>query len=53
MVRAITGTLVDVGRGRFAPDDVASILAARDRNAAGRLAPPEGLCLVEVGYDSW
>lgn len=50
MVRAITGTIVDVGRGRFRPDEIPSILDARDRNAAGRLAPPQGLCLWEVGY---
>ena len=50
MVRSIVGTLVDVGRGRLATDQVATILAARDRNAAGDLAPPQGLCLHEVGY---
>jgi len=47
---ARVGTLVDVGRGRLATDQVATILAARDRNAAGDLAPPQGLCLHEVGY---
>lgn len=50
MVRSICGTIVDVGLGRFAPTDVPDIFAARDRNAAGRLAPPQGLCLYEVGY---
>lgn len=50
MVRSIIGTLVDVGRGRIAAADVATILAARDRAAAGDLAPPQGLCLYEVGY---
>ena len=45
MVRAIAGTLVGVGAGRFAPGDVAVILAARDRAAAGQSAPPWGLCL--------
>lgn len=50
MVRSITGTIVDVGRGRFAPSDIAAIFEARDRNAGGRLAPPQGLCLYEVGY---
>lgn len=50
MVRSIVGTLVAVGRGRIAPDEVALILAARDRAAAGDLAPPQGLCLYEVGY---
>lgn len=45
MVRAISGTLVGVGAGRFGPDDVAGILAARDRAMAGQSAPPWGLCL--------
>jgi tRNA pseudouridine38-40 synthase len=50
MVRNIVGTLVEVGRDRMAPERVAEILAARDRSLAGRTAPPQGLCLVEVGY---
>ncbi len=52
MVRSITGTIVDVGRGRFSPEDIDAVFAARDRNAGGRLAPPHGLCLHEVGYES-
>jgi len=51
MVRSIVGTLVDVGRGRFRPSDLPEILAARDRSAAGQVAPPHGLTLVEVGYE--
>lgn len=50
MVRSIVGTLVGVGRGRIGPDTVPAILDARDRAAAGDLAPPHGLCLYEVGY---
>ena len=50
MVRSIVGTLVDVGRGRRHAGDVAAILAARSRTAAGSPAPPQGLCLWEVGY---
>jgi tRNA pseudouridine38-40 synthase len=50
MVRSIVGTLVDVGIGKLTPGDVLRILRARDRAAAGRVAPPEGLCLWEVGY---
>jgi len=48
MVRAITGTLVAVGRGHWEPDRVAGILRARDRAAAGPTAPARGLCLVSV-----
>lgn len=50
MVRAITGTLVDVGLGRIDADDLPAILAAGDRSAAGQVAPPQGLTLWEVGY---
>jgi tRNA pseudouridine38-40 synthase len=50
-VRSMVGTLVDVGLGRIAADRVADIIAARDRNAAGQVAPPEGLVLWAVGYD--
>ena len=45
MVRIIAGTLVDVGRGRFAPSDVPAMLAAKDRAAAGGTAPAHGLYL--------
>jgi tRNA pseudouridine38-40 synthase len=50
MVRSIVGTLVDVGAGRFRAGDVRGILLARDRHAAGQVAPPQGLTLWEVGY---
>jgi tRNA pseudouridine38-40 synthase len=50
MVRAITGTLVEVGLGRRRPDDVPLILAARDRARAGRTMPAHGLFLDEVSY---
>ena len=50
-VRAMVGTLVDVGLGRIASGRVAEVLAARDRNAAGQVAPPHGLVLWAVGYD--
>lgn len=45
MVRALSGTLVGVGAGRFSPEDIPRILAARDRALAGQSAPPWGLCL--------
>lgn len=50
-VRSMVGTLVDVGLGRIATDAVPAIVAAHDRNAAGQVAPPDGLVLWEVGYD--
>jgi tRNA pseudouridine38-40 synthase len=45
MVRIIAGTLLDVGLGRFKPADIAGMLAATDRRAAGGTAPPQGLYL--------
>lgn len=51
MVRAIVGTLVQVGRGRRDPAGMAAVLAARDRRRAGPTAPAHGLCLESVGYD--
>ena len=50
MVRSIVGTLVDVGVGRMRPGDLMAVLRAQDRDAAGGLAPPRGLCLWDVGY---
>lgn len=51
MVRNIVGTLADVGLGKQPPDWVADVLAACDRDAAGRTAPPQGLFLAEVNYN--
>ncbi|HUI42000.1 MAG TPA: tRNA pseudouridine(38-40) synthase TruA [Terriglobia bacterium] len=50
MVRNLVGTLVEVGRGRMAPGDVARILEAQNRTLAGPTAPAQGLCLVRVEY---
>lgn len=52
MVRSIVGTLVEAGIGARRPADVVAILRSRDRSAAGRPAPPRGLCLFQVGYDA-
>jgi tRNA pseudouridine38-40 synthase len=45
MVRIMAGTLVEVGLGRFTPDDIPKMLAACDRRAGGSTAPPQGLYL--------
>ena len=50
MVRAIVGTLVEVGQSKRPPDSISTILEATDRCAAGKTAPPHGLYLVEVHY---
>jgi tRNA pseudouridine38-40 synthase len=50
MVRNLVGTLMEVGRGHRPVAWAAEALAARDRNAAGPCAPPQGLCLMEVRY---
>jgi tRNA pseudouridine38-40 synthase len=50
MVRILAGTLLQVAEGRLPPDQVAEILASRDRTRAGQTAPAHGLCLVEVMY---
>jgi tRNA pseudouridine38-40 synthase len=51
MVRKIVGTLLDVGRGRLAPEDIPALFEARDRSRAGATAPPQGLYLVKVEYE--
>jgi len=52
MVRAIVGTLVDVGRRARPPESIRDLLAAGvTRGQAGMTAPPHGLYLVAVDYD--
>jgi tRNA pseudouridine38-40 synthase len=50
MVRILVGTLIEVGEGHRAPAEMTEIMAARDRSAAGKMAPACGLYLAEVGY---
>ena len=50
MVRNMVGTLIDVGRGKFAAGDIPAIFAAKDRRRAGQTAPAKGLTLVKVEY---
>jgi tRNA U38,U39,U40 pseudouridine synthase TruA len=51
MVRSIVGTALEVGTGKRDPSFMRDALVARNRQAAGRVAPPHGLTLVSVGYD--
>ncbi len=50
MIRAIVGTLVEVGQGKRQPGDLKRILEAKDRKVAGKTASPHGLYLVRVDY---
>ena len=50
MCRGIVGTLVQAGQGKFTPEDVQTMLAARDRRLAGMTAPALGLVLWKVFY---
>jgi tRNA pseudouridine38-40 synthase len=51
MVRAIVGSLVEVGRGRHPVEWLRAVIASRDRMQAGPTAPAQGLYLVRVEYD--
>lgn len=51
MVRIIAGTLLAVGMGRIAPEDVAEIIESKDRSKAGQTAEPQGLTLQKIFYD--
>ncbi|MBV8597161.1 MAG: tRNA pseudouridine(38-40) synthase TruA [Candidatus Eremiobacteraeota bacterium] len=51
MVRIIAGTLIEVGRGRRATGEIATLLASRDRTQAGFTAPAHALYLEKVDYD--
>jgi tRNA pseudouridine38-40 synthase len=55
MVRAITGTLLDVGRGKLSIEDFREIIGRKDRRAAGYSVPARGLYLIGVWYpdDIW
>lgn len=50
MVRAIVGTLIEVGKGKIKPGDVEMILLAKDRSKAGMSVPAKGLYLTRVEY---
>jgi tRNA pseudouridine38-40 synthase len=50
LVRILVGTMVDMARGKIDPKEFDAILASKDRAKAGKTAPPQGLCLMEVYY---
>ncbi len=52
MVRKMVGTLLEIGRGRMAPQDIARILQMRDGTRSGPVVAPQGLCLLSVEYPS-
>jgi len=52
MVRILVGTLVEVGQGRRDPDSLPGLLTRGDREEAGITAPPQGLFLAEVRYET-
>lgn len=51
MVRAIVGTMVEIGSGKLKPTDLRKIIEAKNRNSAGTSAPAHALFLVDVGYE--
>jgi tRNA pseudouridine38-40 synthase len=50
MVRAIVGTMLDIGSGKVAPEEIKNIIIAKNRSSAGRSVPPDGLFLTEIVY---
>lgn len=50
MVRILTGTLLEVGYGKRAPESMAELIGARNRSLAGAAAPAQGLCMMKVDY---
>ena len=54
MVRKMTGTLLDIGRGRLAVDDIDRLYELKDRSKSGPTVPPQGLVMVEVKHkEAW
>lgn len=51
MVRKMVGTLLEVGRGKLAPEDIDRLYEMRDRSKSGPTVPPHGLFMVKVEHD--
>ena len=52
VVRAVVGTLVDVGRGRYTPEEFRAIIESRDLSRSSAGAPAQGLFLSDIRYPS-
>ena len=50
MVRIIAGTLLQAGMGMIEPEEIKTILAAKERSAAGPTAPAQGLTMIGIEY---
>jgi len=50
MVRAIVGTMIDIGIGKYPPEDIRRIIIDKNRGTAGMSAPPQGLYLTKIEY---
>ena len=50
MVRIIAGTLLQAGMGMIEPEEIKTILAAKERSAAGPTAPAQGLTIIGIEY---
>jgi tRNA pseudouridine38-40 synthase len=51
MVRKMVGTLLEVGRGKLAPDDIDKLYQLKDRSKSGPTVPPQGLFMIKVDHD--
>ena len=50
MVRAICGTMLDIGTEKISLDDFEAVIESKSRNNAGASVPAKGLCLIKVEY---
>jgi tRNA pseudouridine38-40 synthase len=50
MVRAIVGTMIDIGLEKYPPDNIRDIIMEQNRTAAGTSVPPQGLYLAKIKY---
>jgi len=53
MVRTIVGTLLMIEHNKFEPEFMKQVLEAKDRTKAGPTISPDGLTLIEVGYEQY